>query len=40
MGGMLLLALIALVSAKNAWRAAPQAQPDADAEPKLPVAHW
>ena len=40
MGGMLLLALIALLSAKNAWRAAPEPTPDADAAPKLPAAHW
>jgi TRAP-type C4-dicarboxylate transport system permease small subunit len=40
MGGMLLLALIALLSAKNAWSAAPEPEPDADAAPKLPAAHW
>mgnify|MGYP003402071352 CR=1 FL=1 len=40
MGGMLLLALMALLSAKNAWSAAPQPKPDADAAPKLPAAHW
>jgi TRAP-type C4-dicarboxylate transport system permease small subunit len=40
MGGMLLLALIALLSAKNAWTAAPEPKPDADAAPKLPAAHW
>jgi len=40
MGGMLLLALIALLSAKNTWSAAPEPEPDADAAPKLPAAHW
>lgn len=40
MGGMLLLAVIALLSARNAWLAAPQPDPDADAAPKVPAAHW
>jgi TRAP-type transport system small permease protein len=40
MGGMLLLAVIALLSARNAWFAAPQPGPDADAVPKVPAAHW
>lgn len=42
MGGMLLLAVIALLSARNAWRAVPQPAPDADADavPKVPAAHW
>ena len=40
MGGMLLLAVIALLSARNAWFAAPRPDPDADAVPKVPAAHW
>ena len=40
MGGMLLLAVIALLSARRAWLAAPQPDSDANAVPKLPAAHW
>jgi TRAP-type C4-dicarboxylate transport system permease small subunit len=40
MGGMVMLALLALLSAKNAWTAQPQPEASADAEPKLPAAHW
>ena len=40
MGGMLLLAVIALLSARKAWLAAPQPDSDAAAVPKLPAAHW
>lgn len=40
MGGMLLLAVIALLSARKAWLAAPQPDPDANAVPKVPAAHW
>lgn len=39
MGGMALLAVLALQSSWQAWHA-PQAQPQADAEPHVPVAHW
>jgi TRAP-type C4-dicarboxylate transport system permease small subunit len=39
MVGMALLAVLALQSAWQAWHAA-QPQPDADAEPPVPVAHW
>lgn len=40
MGGMLLLAVIALLSARKAWLAAPQPDSDANAAPKVPAAHW
>lgn len=40
MGGMLLLAVIALLSARRAWLAAPQPDSDANAAPKVPAAHW
>lgn len=40
MGGMLLLAVIALLSARRAWLAASQPDSDANAVPKLPAAHW
>lgn len=40
MGGMLLLAVIALLSARKAWLAAPQSDADANAVPKVPAAHW
>ncbi|HJS04953.1 MAG TPA: TRAP transporter small permease subunit [Variovorax sp.] len=40
MGGMLLLAVIALLSARKAWLAAPQPDSDANAVPKVPAAHW
>ena len=40
MGGMLLLAVIALLSARKAWLAAPQPDSDANAVPKMPAAHW
>jgi TRAP-type transport system small permease protein len=40
MGGMLLLAVIALLSALKAWLAAPQPDSDANAAPKVPAAHW
>jgi TRAP-type transport system small permease protein len=38
MGGMVLLALLALQSAWQAWFAQPE--PASDAEPHVPVAHW
>ena len=38
MGGMVLLALLALQSAARAWKTRPQ--PERDAEPHVPVAHW
>jgi TRAP-type C4-dicarboxylate transport system permease small subunit len=38
MVGLLMLALLALLSAKNVWSAA--ARPQADAEPHVPAAHW
>ena len=40
MVGMLLLAVLALQSAWQAWHAQPTAAPTADAEPLVPVAHW
>ncbi|HEU0204432.1 MAG TPA: TRAP transporter small permease [Burkholderiaceae bacterium] len=40
MGGMVMLALLALLSAKNAWTAQPEPEPDAEAAPKMPAAHW
>jgi TRAP-type C4-dicarboxylate transport system permease small subunit len=40
MGGMALLALLALQSAWRAWHAQPAAPAAADAEPRVPVAHW
>jgi TRAP-type transport system small permease protein len=38
MGGMVLLAVLALQSAWQAWHAQPE--PQSDAEPHVPVAHW
>ena len=38
MGGMVLLALLALQSAWQAWHAQPE--PASDGEPHVPVAHW
>lgn len=38
MGGMVLLALLALQSAWQAWVAQPE--PASDAEPHVPTAHW
>jgi TRAP-type transport system small permease protein len=38
MGGMVLLAMLALQSAWQAWTAQPE--PANDAEPHVPVAHW
>jgi TRAP-type transport system small permease protein len=38
MGGMVLLALLALQSAWQTWFAEPE--PASDAEPHVPVAHW
>jgi TRAP-type transport system small permease protein len=38
MGGMVLLAVLALQSAWQAWVASPE--PAAGAEPQVPVAHW
>ena len=38
MGGMVLLALLALQSAWQAWFAQPQ--PEIEGEPHVPVAHW
>lgn len=40
MGGMVMLALLALLSAKNAWTAEPEPEPEPDAAPKVPAAHW
>jgi TRAP-type transport system small permease protein len=39
MGGMVLLAVLALQSAWRAWHAQPESVTD-DAEPHVPVAHW
>ena len=39
MSGMVLLALLALQSAWDAWRAEPSL-PAADADPQVPAAHW
>lgn len=39
MGGMAMLAVLALQSALDAWRSQPAAVP-ADAEPRVPAAHW
>ena len=38
MGGMVLLALLAVQSAWKSWHAQPE--PASDAEPQVPVAHW
>ena len=38
MGGMVLLALLAVQSAWQSWHAQPE--PASDAEPRVPVAHW
>ena len=38
MGGMVLLALLAVQSAWQSWHAQPE--PASDAEPHVPVAHW
>jgi TRAP-type transport system small permease protein len=38
MGGMVLLAVLAVQSAWQAWTAQPE--PASDAEPHVPVAHW
>ena len=40
MVGMALLAVLALLSAWRTWHAAPAAAPGAEAEPRVPVAHW
>jgi TRAP-type C4-dicarboxylate transport system permease small subunit len=39
MGGMVMLALLALLSAKKAWTTAPAPAHDPDA-PQVPAAHW
>ena len=40
MVGMALLAVLALQSAWRAWHTKPAAASAADAEPRVPVAHW
>jgi TRAP-type transport system small permease protein len=40
MCGMALLAVLALKSAWQSWRAPAAAPPDKDAEPVVPTAHW
>ena len=40
MVGMTLLAVLAVQSAWRAWHAKPAAAASADAEPRVPVAHW
>lgn len=40
MGGMVMLAVLALLSAKRAWDTKPEPDRGPDAEPVVPEAHW